>query len=172
MSFLSADQLLAHAVGDYLLQSDWMAGEKANRSVAAAVHAMSYALPFLLLTGSPTALAFIAATHFLIDRWRLARYVCWATNFLQPKRSIAVKTCLDCGFDTLDQEVKTCPTCGPVSWCNWQFGHRWLRNAPWRFCKATGYPTTKPQFLAVWLLIIVDNVLHVLCNAIALRWLA
>ena len=46
----TADQLVAHAVGDYILQSDWMANEKTKRSLAAAVHALTYALPFLLLT--------------------------------------------------------------------------------------------------------------------------
>jgi hypothetical protein len=80
----TADQLVAHAVGDYLLQSDWMATEKTRRHVAAAVHALVYTLPFVLLTRSPAALAFVAATHFAIDRWRLARYVCWAKNVLRP----------------------------------------------------------------------------------------
>lgn len=76
----SAAQLVAHAIGDYVIQSDRMATAKTSQSLWAALHAVSYALPFLLLTRSPAALAFIAGTHFAIDRWRLARYVCWAKN--------------------------------------------------------------------------------------------
>lgn len=83
---ISADQLLAHAVGDYIIQSDWMATEKTKKSVAAAAHALTYALPFLFLTTSVAALAFIVGTHFIIDRWRLARFVCWAKNFPWPGR--------------------------------------------------------------------------------------
>lgn len=127
---ITADQLVAHAVGDYILQSDWMANEKTKRSLAAAVHAITYALPFLLLSPSLAALAVIVITHFAIDRWRLARYIVWAKNLIGP-----------------------------------------APHAPWSDCQATGYPSARPPWLAVWLLIIADNVLHVLINAAAIRWL-
>jgi hypothetical protein len=74
-------------VGDYLLQSDWMAGEKTKRSVPALAHALTYALPFLLLSPSPAAITVIVASHFVIDRWRLARWVVWAKNRLGPRSS-------------------------------------------------------------------------------------
>lgn len=76
----TADQLVAHAVGDYILQSHWMATEKTKNSVAAAIHAATYTLPFLLITRSPAALAIICGTHFLVDRFRLARFVVWLKN--------------------------------------------------------------------------------------------
>lgn len=125
---ITADQLVAHAVGDYVLQSDWMANEKTKRSVAALAHVGAYALPFLLLSPSLLALVVIVGTHFAIDRWRLARYVVWAKNWLGPNR-------------------------------------------PWSECIGTGYPVSRPPWLAVWLLIIADNVMHVLINGAALRWL-
>lgn len=78
--FFTADQLLAHAVGDYILQSHWMATQKVKNSVAAAIHAVTYTLPFLLITQSPAAIAVICCTHFIIDRWRLARFVVWMKN--------------------------------------------------------------------------------------------
>ena len=81
---VTADQLVAHAVGDYLLQSDWMATNKTRRSIPAALHALVYSVPFLLLSRSPVALLIICLSHFLIDRWRLARYVCWLANWLGP----------------------------------------------------------------------------------------
>lgn len=77
---ISADQLVAHAVGDYVLQSHWMATHKARSSVAAAIHAITYTLPFMLLTLDPVALSVIAGSHFGLDRWRLARFVVWAKN--------------------------------------------------------------------------------------------
>jgi hypothetical protein len=128
LPFVTADQLVAHAVGDYLLQSDWMATEKTRRSFAAAVHAVAYTVPFLFLTTEARALAIIASTHFVIDRWRLARYVVWVKNWLGR------------------------------------------RPPPWRECSATGYAPDKPAWLAVWLLIIADNICHILINAAALRW--
>lgn len=42
--------LLAHLVGDYLIQSDWMANEKTKRWWPAWAHALTYGLPFLLVT--------------------------------------------------------------------------------------------------------------------------
>lgn len=126
---ITADQLLLHAVGDYLLQSHWMATSKTSKSIAALAHVVTYTLPFLLITESPAALAFIAGTHFVIDRWRLARYVCWLKNFLGPG------------------------------------------NKPWSKCSVTGYPSDTPAWLAVWLMIISDNVMHVICNGLALYYL-
>ena len=78
--FVTADQFLAHAIGDYILQSHWMATEKTKSSVAAAIHAICYTLPFLPITQSPSALAAICGTHFLVDRFRLARFVVWLKN--------------------------------------------------------------------------------------------
>ena len=77
---ITGDQILCHLVGDYLLQSHWMATEKTKQSFAAAVHAATYSLPFLFLTRFGPALAVIIGTHFLIDRFRLARYVVWIKN--------------------------------------------------------------------------------------------
>lgn len=119
----TADQLVAHAVGDYILQSHWMATQKTKQSVAAAVHAVTYTLPFLLLTQSPEGLAAICGSHFVIDRWRLARFVVWAKNGMR----------------------------GPVT--------------------ATGYADDVPAWLSVWLLIAADNIIHVICNAVALQYL-
>jgi len=49
----SAPQIVLHMVGDYLLQSHWMATTKTQQSRAALAHALVYSLPFLLLTTSP-----------------------------------------------------------------------------------------------------------------------
>lgn len=121
---------VAHGFGDYVTQSDWMAQEKTKRWFPAAAHAAVYSLPFLLITQNPWALLVIVGTHYLIDRYRLARYVVWAKNQLAPAE------------------------------------HR----SPWADCTATGYPSSRPPWLAVWLLIIADNVMHVAINSVALWW--
>jgi hypothetical protein len=79
-------ELLAHLLGDYVLQSDWMAQEKTRRWGVAIVHAVVYSLPFLLLCSpSLEAMAVIIPTHAVIDRLRLAKYVCYAKNFMAPR---------------------------------------------------------------------------------------
>jgi len=125
---VSADQLLAHVVGDYLLQSDWMARNKTTRSLPAVVHAVTYSVPFLVLRPAPLGWLVIVASHFVIDRWRLARYVCWAGGLLAPPP------------------------------------HR-----RWRECETTGFPPDREPWMSAWLLIIADNTLHVLINALSLR---
>jgi hypothetical protein len=84
---ITADQLLAHAVGDFVLQSDWMARNKTSRTAAAAVHAACYAVPFLLLSPSVPALAAIVGTHLVIDRFRLAGWLSWVKNGMPRPRT-------------------------------------------------------------------------------------
>ncbi len=77
---------LAHLFGDYVVQSDWMAKEKTSKSGPAALHALTYSACFLPLTRSPRALAVIGGTHYVIDRWRLARHLVWARNQFAPSQ--------------------------------------------------------------------------------------
>ncbi|MFI6497113.1 DUF3307 domain-containing protein [Nonomuraea typhae] len=76
---------LAHLVGDYLLQTTWMARGKPHRWWPAVVHGIVYTLPFALLTQAPFVLLAISGTHIVIDRFRLARRVIWAVNQVAPK---------------------------------------------------------------------------------------
>lgn len=76
--------LLAHVLGDYLFQSDWMATQKISRWTPAIAHGVTYGVPFLALTWNPWALLVIVGTHVVIDRYRLARYLVWLKNFIAP----------------------------------------------------------------------------------------
>lgn len=122
-------QLILHLIGDYVTQSDWMAQNKTKAFIPAWCHAFVYTLPFTLIA-STRAWLVILLTHFFIDRYRLARYVVFAKNFLAPSP-----------FPT------------------------------WKDCEATGYPSARPAWLAVWLLIAADNTLHLAINYVSLRWL-
>ena len=138
------EQLILHLFGDYVTQSDWMALNKTKSTWAAFCHATVYSLPFLLI-GSLSAWLVIWSTHLLIDRFRLARFVVYAKNFLSPP--------------TL--EGFYCPRMGKKQ--------EWWH--PWSECSATGYHKDTPPWLAVWLLIAADNTLHLAINAGALAWL-
>lgn len=83
---ITADQLYVHALGDYILQSDWMAINKTKAHVPAFVHAAVYSLPFGIFGSSVTAWLVIFVTHFFIDRYRLARYIVWLKNWIGPNR--------------------------------------------------------------------------------------
>jgi hypothetical protein len=131
---ITGDQLFCHVIGDYVLQSHWMATNKTKSSRVALYHVLTYALPFLFLRPSLLAMVVIVGSHFLIDRYRLARFVVAFKNlfFSSPAE-----------YERQSKELDM----------------------------ATGFPKDCPPWLAVWLLIIVDNCLHVLINGLALRYL-
>lgn len=135
------EQLILHLIGDYITQSDWMANGKTSRYLPAMVHATVYSLPFLLLKPSWLAFVAILVTHFFIDRFRLAKYVVFAKNFIgTPHGGDDGRGKCDCGIE-------------------------------WADCSATGYPSKTPPFLAVWLMIIADNTMHLTINYLSLRYL-
>ena len=124
-------QLLLHLIGDYLLQSGWMAANKAKSHFAAFVHALVYSLPFILICPSLNAWLVIFVTHFFIDRYSLAKRVAIVKNYLAPRK-------------------------------------HWPKNGD---LSDFGYHKCTPEFLAMWLLIIIDNTLHLLINFVALKYL-
>ncbi len=65
--------LVLHFVGDYLLQTSWMANEKTKHWFPALVHALVYSIPFLIIHFDYSWLI-IFGTHYIIDRYRLAMY--------------------------------------------------------------------------------------------------
>ena len=130
--------LLAHGWGDYIIQTDWMANAKTEHWLPAIAHAMSYTLPFVALVltmparpwPGVAALAVIGGTHAVIDRYRLARHLIWARNWLGGTR------------------------------------------LPWSECSETGFPPDQPEWLTKWLMIIVDNLIHITINSLVIIWLA
>jgi len=144
------EQLLLHTIGDYWLQSDWMALNKSKKTLNCLVHCVVYTSLFLFLTTSIWALSFIFLTHFLIDRFPIIvrKLIYWKNHF-------------PCGYPE------------------------------WDLCASTGYYDDSPYnpkkpssdmvkkmgaprhfFITIWLYIVSDNLLHLLCNFIALKYLA
>lgn len=135
-------QLLAHGIGDYWLQNDWMALNKKKQWFPAIVHGIIYTLPFLLLTRSIVALTVICVTHIIIDHTNI---VSW---FNQIK--------------------------------NWNFNKYvigYFKQKPGGILQkhsitiVDGYDIERPLFLRIWLIIIQDNILHLIINYLCLRYL-
>ena len=144
-------QLIFHWLGDYILQSDYMALNKTKRALPCVIHCILYTLPFLFLLTwdiwGYEAFCFIFWSHYWIDRYSLARYLIWLKNHLAP------------GF----------------------------KYYPWNVCSITGYKDEplnggfgstvdqycgiRPYFITIWLYIITDNGLHIICNYLAIKYL-
>lgn len=179
LGMCSYAMLLAHLIGDYLLQSDWMALKKTEAWWPATAHAGVYTLAFIpvweVYGVQRWTLLIVFGTHLLIDRYRLARFVCFAKNHLAPRFSVTGRpTTLTTPGNQAelrpgqfvrvdDQEAVIVPANGKVQAVpidvHWQ---------PWNECQGTGYHKSRPAWLTVWLLIITDNTMHLACNAAAL----
>lgn len=142
-------QLILHGIGDYFIQTDTWALNKKNKGLFGFVcclkHCLTYSLPFLLI-GSWQAVAVIFITHFAIDRTHWLEYaLAWKNGVYKIK----LRT-----FEVIDGVEKTItPYSKKLDISNFGFGLR------------------RPQFITIWLYIITDNLLHIICNYIALKYL-
>lgn len=146
--------ILAHLIGDYVLQSHVMATRKTSSWRWALIHAAFYSLPFagLLLwlgvgaSDALGALTIIGGTHALIDRLRIATRWCEWYGVGHP--GIWVRA----------------PRAMLAVWARWLtrrgYRHGWddvTRVFPFE---------APPPFLGVWLTIIVTNTLHLTINGL------
>ena len=147
------EQLLVHLLGDYALQSDYMALNKSKRTIPCLVHVLIYTSCFLLLTTSWKALLVIGVTHFLLDRFHtpLKRFI-WLRGHLNPK--------------FVYPEYAKCDTTG------------YYDDSPFNTKKATSgdgstemYHKPRLFFISMWLYIVHDNFLHLVINFFALKYL-
>lgn len=72
-------QLLLHLWGDYITQNAWMATTKVKNTlegyIACVIHCLIYTFPFIVfLNLSPLAVSVIFGTHFILDKWRVAKW--------------------------------------------------------------------------------------------------
>jgi len=144
--------LILHLLGDYILQSHWMAVNKSRRSWPCALHCLTYTLPFLLLTNSSLALALIFGAHFVIDRWGLARHVVWLKNWQSPDGFVCWEWCRLTGY--FDPEKAKADSTSQLELDTLN----------------SDVDMVRPIWLRVWLLIVADNTLHLICNALVLAY--
>lgn len=136
------EQLLIHLFSDYWLQNDWMATNKKKRWLPAIIHGFIYALPFILLTRSILALFVICITHIIIDHTDIVAFFNRIKNWDFKSKTLLYFKQLGDGL-----LQKTSITIND------------------------GYGTDRPLFLRVWLLIIQDNILHLIINYLAIKYL-
>lgn len=71
--------IMCHLIGDYVLQSDFIATTKGNNWYHLFVHSALYCVPFAIMFGINDLLAYIFAQHFMIDsfkaRFKIIDYV-------------------------------------------------------------------------------------------------
>jgi hypothetical protein len=152
-----------------------MALKKSERSSTCFIHVCLYTLPFLLLTHSWKALAIIAGTHFIIDRFGVARYLVWLKNHIDFHGFPSWKLCSRTGFfdERTEDEftvhfTTTLTQSGNMVIPPTEFEDKMELLQEYREAKKTHAP--RPLFVTVWLTIIADNSLHLLCNFLALKY--
>ena len=64
----SSHFIIAHLVGDYLLQNDWMAGGKKRSPLICTVHVLCYLIPFLFIGLQWWQIVLIGLQHWMQDR--------------------------------------------------------------------------------------------------------
>lgn len=140
-------------MGDFFLQSEWLALNKSKRTIPCLVHVLIYTSCFLLLTVSWKALLVIGVTHFFLDRFHtpLKRFM-WLRGHLNPELNYP--------------EYAKCDTTG------------YYDDSPYNTKKATSgdgsterYHKPRPFCISIWLYIIHDNFLHLIINYFALKCL-
>jgi hypothetical protein len=143
--------LLCHFVPDFWLQTDWMAMNKSKKSWNCFVHVIIYTSCFLFLTFSWKALLFIGVTHFILDRWHIIlRKMIWWKNHFPTGKYPPFRLCDSTGY--YDDS--------PYN--SYQLNEHIIKR----------YGQPRHFFITIWLYIVQDNLLHLICNLIALTLLA
>lgn len=73
--------LICHAIGDYVLQSSFLADTKGSNWWHLIIHCILYSVPFYICYGINVELGILIVTHFIIDALK-ARYreISYATD--------------------------------------------------------------------------------------------
>ena len=147
------EQFLVHILGDFCLQSDYIAMNKSKRSWPCLIHVLIYTSCFLLLTLSWKALFVIGITHFILDRWHtpLKRLI-WLKNHFNPQcKFVPFSKCTETGYyDNLVNE---------------------MAGLPYTTEQINGH-SPRLNCVTLWLYIITDNFLHLTINFFVLKYLA
>jgi hypothetical protein len=141
-------QLILHGIGDYFLQTDWQALNKKKPGRmglwACLKHCLTYSIPFLLIA-SPLAVSVIFVTHFIIDRTHLVDYaLAWKNGVYKWSPNLVYEE---------DVEAGTFEAKKILNIDNFGFGME------------------RPFPITIWLYIICDNLCHIICNYLVIKYL-
>lgn len=139
-------QLILHGIGDYFVQTDTWALNKKKKGLfglwCCFIHCFTYSLPFLFI-GSWLATLVIFVTHFIIDRTNIVAYALACKN--NVKTTVKVPLTDNRHFEYYYKKV--------YDISNFGFGKE------------------RPFAITIWLYIICDNICHIICNYLALKYL-
>lgn len=139
-------QLILHGIGDYFVQTDWQALNKKKKGWlgfwACLKHCILYSLPFLFI-GSWQAVLIILVTHFVIDRTNIVAYLLAMKNNVVKEKWV-------------------------YTFGKWHFP--FFSEYEKYDISNFGFGTERPFAITIWLYIICDNLLHIICNYVALRY--
>lgn len=78
-------QLFLHLLGDFFLQNDWMAVNKSKYNklgwLTCSLHCLLYSIPFGLYYHSWPVFLLILLSHFLVDKFSIAKYITRFVNW-------------------------------------------------------------------------------------------
>lgn len=137
-------QLILHGIGDFWLQTDWQALNKKKSGCLGFWACLKHCITYslpFLFIGSWQAVLVIFITHFIIDRTNLVAYL------------IAIKN-------------NTTKQVDDIQNYSGDYEHSWKYDI-----SNFGFHPERPFSISIWLYIICDNLLHIICNYIALKYL-
>ncbi len=142
-------QLILHGIGDYFFQTDKQAlGKKLKGDyglMCCLQHCTTYSLPFFLI-GTWFQVLVIFVTHFIVDRTNIIAY---AIAFKNGTKEYWI-------HDSQGYLIKTTKTEATVTKYD-------ISNF--------GFHPDRPFAITIWLYIICDNLTHIICNYLALKYL-
>jgi len=97
---MNISYVLAHFIGDFLLQNDWMAVGKKRSNFICTVHIFFYMIPFLLVDLNWIQFILIAVQHWIQDRTGFIRWYCKTFRLFQSELN---QTTLPWGHFIVDQ---------------------------------------------------------------------
>lgn len=138
-------QLILHGIGDFFVQTDEWALNKKKKGWYGLrcylLHCITYSLPFKFI-GSWLAVSVIFLTHFAIDRTNIVAYaLAWKNGVRKVESKVS-------------EDRKTLTV--------------WYTTLD---ISNFGFGLERPFPITIWLFIICDNLCHIICNYVSLKYL-
>jgi len=135
-------QLIFHGIGDYFLQTDWQALNKKKKGKSGFWACFTHCLTYSL-------------PFLFIGSWK-AVLVIFASHFLLDRTNLVAYLL------AIKNNVKKVDSPEIKKW--------WL--LPYKYDISNfGFGLERPFAITIWLYIITDNLLHIICNFLALKYL-
>lgn len=134
-------QLILHGIGDYFIQTDWQALNKKKKGWLGLWACLKHCITYSL-------------PFFFIGSWK-AVMIIFITHFIIDRTNlVAYLLAMKNNVKKCRNEKELMPYCGDKVYDISNFG----------------FGLERPFAITIWLYIICDNLLHIICNYIALTY--